>query len=536
VRSAAWGTVAIVLGSAALLVHARVFDFLCDDAFIALRFARNLIEHGAPVYNLGERVEGYTSVLWVVLVALGGSLGAPLPWVTHLLGAASGVCLMAGVWAFHRRLEPTRPVVGVLVLLAVAVTAPVAAWTLGGLETPLFAALVAWGAVLGADFAAAPTRRTAMTVAAVVLACTLARPEGVLLFAVVWLVAAAGMVRRRRGGRALVTFTLTFGVPLGAYVAWRWGYYGYPLPNTYYAKLSGDPAQLAQRGLRYIAFAGREMGWPMVLLTALGLAVPARGAEPVARAALWIARGFTVAMVLHVIRVGGDFLDLYRFLVPVFPLAIAATGSAPLRLVPPRRLHRRVEVALLVLGIALVGGHGLHQLELGDRARQVREPTRSERGIEPLGWTRLYAKRWAAMGRWIASMAEDDDWMAVGAAGAMPYYAGIRNLDTFGLCDAYVAHHGIPVGHRPGHQRFAPRSYILSKDPVFVLVGDYTSAVPVPLRRAPTWNRHGYVFVEAELTPEQHGAPQRFYHYILMRTDRAHGLMGRPHLRVARAQ
>jgi hypothetical protein len=136
------------------------------------------------------------------------------------------------------------------------------------------------------------------------------------------------------------------------------------------------------------------------------------------------------------------------------------------------------------------------------------------------------------MGRWIAARADPPDWMAVGAAGAMPYHAGIRNLDTFGLCDAYVARHGRQVGTRPGHQRFAPREYILSKDPVFLFVGDYATRHRTTIRRDAHWERAGYTFVEAELTPAHHGAPYPIYHYFLMRADRAAALADRPHLRV----
>ena len=50
---------------------------MCDDAFISFRYARNLGQHGALVYNLAppERVEGYTNLLWVLVLGLGDALG-----------------------------------------------------------------------------------------------------------------------------------------------------------------------------------------------------------------------------------------------------------------------------------------------------------------------------------------------------------------------------------------------------------------------------------------------------------------------------
>lgn len=43
---------------------------LVDDAYIFERYARNLIQHGELVFNVGERVEGITSLLWMFLFAI----------------------------------------------------------------------------------------------------------------------------------------------------------------------------------------------------------------------------------------------------------------------------------------------------------------------------------------------------------------------------------------------------------------------------------------------------------------------------------
>ena len=43
------------------------FPYIVDDTFISLRYARNLIDGNGLVYNPGQRVEGYSNFLWVVL-------------------------------------------------------------------------------------------------------------------------------------------------------------------------------------------------------------------------------------------------------------------------------------------------------------------------------------------------------------------------------------------------------------------------------------------------------------------------------------
>jgi hypothetical protein len=513
----------IVAAASALLVAlAARYDFFCDDAFITLRYAHNLAHGAGPVYNPGEHVEGYTSFVWMLLAAAVSALGLPVTTSVQALGALSGVLLIAATMQLWRRVEPEQTAFGAVALFALSSSAPVAAWTMGGLETPLFAALVTWSFVLGADLARDPTPRRGCALGVVLGLSTLTRPEGLLVAAALGVPLAVALVRTRAGRGAFASAVGLSVLIVGAHLAWRLHYYGYPLPNTFYVKSSGDTSLLRARGAKYVAFAARELGALFVAVIALGVLVPARrdgGALDAGRRVLsWTARLLFPAYVAYVVTVGGDFLDLYRFFVPLLPLGLVLATAAIL----PRLAARLPYAAALAAGALLLLGHGVHQQRLAARALQVKEPERAERGIEPLGWTRLYARRWAAIGRWIHAHAEPSDWMAVGAAGAMPYFAGIANLDTFGLCDAWVAHEGPIVGNRPGHQRFAPESYILSKRPVFLLIGnDYSSDTPRTLRRDRKWEQRGYVWAEARVDADRFGAPATFYHYLIMRRDRA---------------
>jgi hypothetical protein len=44
--------------------------WLVDDAMISMRYARNLAEGSGLVWNVGERVEGYTNLLWTLFMTL----------------------------------------------------------------------------------------------------------------------------------------------------------------------------------------------------------------------------------------------------------------------------------------------------------------------------------------------------------------------------------------------------------------------------------------------------------------------------------
>ncbi|MBP6743246.1 MAG: hypothetical protein KA244_10365, partial [Deltaproteobacteria bacterium] len=72
-----WALILCVVASVVLVAHSLRFDFVTDDAFISFVYAKNLVEHGALVFNLDERVEGYTNFLWTLLLAAGMALRIP---------------------------------------------------------------------------------------------------------------------------------------------------------------------------------------------------------------------------------------------------------------------------------------------------------------------------------------------------------------------------------------------------------------------------------------------------------------------------
>ena len=46
------------------------YPFFSDDAFISLRYAERLVEGHGLTWSDGDRVEGYSDLLWVLLLAL----------------------------------------------------------------------------------------------------------------------------------------------------------------------------------------------------------------------------------------------------------------------------------------------------------------------------------------------------------------------------------------------------------------------------------------------------------------------------------
>lgn len=120
--------------------------FLCDDAFISFRYARNLVEGHGLVFNPGERVEGYTNFLWVLeLAAFWKTLGlrpeSVAPWLSVLCTIGT---LAPTVW--WAALLPGLRRRGLMIWMALGLlctSATFAVWTSGGgLETRQFTLFV----------------------------------------------------------------------------------------------------------------------------------------------------------------------------------------------------------------------------------------------------------------------------------------------------------------------------------------------------------------------------------------------------------
>lgn len=523
------GSFRVALSAALLVAHGRRYDFLCDDAYISLRYAKQLAAGNGLVYNAGEHVEGFTNFLWVLAEAALSKLGAGPRLVIDLLGFLTAFAAAAVVeWAAD---VLAMGALGRLVAHGAMVSSvSFAVWLLGGLEASAFgvlvlASLVAAHAALAQQ---APWRHGAIVAGLLAAAAMLLRPETPILVASS--AVAALLVARARAVLPLARAGATFASIVVPLLFARRAYYGDWLPNTFYLKTTGDGAELFAHGQDYVRYALTQHA----SLAAFALAGALVLMRSVSTRIFALASLLAAALFgLYVARVGGDFLPATRFFAPLVPLFAVLVGAAVdelARRVPetlPRAARGGVRGLVAGVMVSLVAGP---QLAWARTVTVDDEP----RPIEPLHWTREYGLRWSALGRWIAAHAKPGDGMAMGAAGAAPFYAGLDvwNLDLLGLCDAYVAREGIVVGSRPGHQRRSPLPYTLSKRPVFLFEGDHDTEVVPSLGRDPSWEARGYVWAAAKVDA-RYGAPTPFWWVFLLRRDRADELRGSENLVLA---
>ncbi|NLG28083.1 MAG: hypothetical protein GX557_09240 [Chloroflexi bacterium] len=450
---------------AVLLGWAWSNRFVQDDAFISFRYARNLSEGRGLTWNAGERIEGYTNFMWVLLMALPIRLGLDPVLAAYALGLACYAGSLLLSYALARELCGSRWQ-ALLVPLLIGLNHTFSSYATGGLETQLQACALSGAALLTVRVIQRGERGVARQLLGVSLCASaglLTRLDSAVVLAPLYLALVGWLLKTRRGREAwqwAAAAVLPALAIVGGWLHWKLQYYGDVLPNTYYAKAS-SPA--LSQGLAYVyRFVTFYWLGPVLVLGVLRAfrSLPRSGESRATSGAsakaptnvLWWLGACVVLWLVYVVAVGGDFME-FRFFVPVLPLGMVLA----VWLVLQESWHATVRAAL-VLALALGGvmaswGH------------------KGYGGVESIAQLQGHLsnanENWVgvgqALGERFGGTEKPGVLIATTAAGAIPYYSGLDTVDMLGLNDAWVARYGRSAGARTGHQKLAPYDYLVER-------------------------------------------------------------------------
>lgn len=387
--------------AAAILLASAVPSWLSvvDDAYVSLRYARNLALGNGLVYNAGQPpVEGYTNFLWVLWLAPGTLLPIhPAYWATTwgLAFGVAGLCAATGLTSVLGARGSGFAVLPALTLASLPVYAIAAT---NGLETSLYVT-----GVLGASWAALDGRRPWLA-GALAGSLYLVRPEGLLVGGAL----VALPLLRARDARPL----LALGVVAAPYFVARTAYFGTLIPNTFNAQAREPLLDMFAMNAGYlqrsrVLYAGAALAW---------LAAVALGPRTAGR---YLLLALAAALTLVALRVYNWMPGARLFLAPI---ALTLVALAPALQALPRA-PRAVATTALCAWTAY--------LSLGPpRAAETRYDAQN---------TALPGSQAERMARGLAAVAEPGDWLLARDAGVVPYFAGpvvsVIDIHPYSLTD-----------------------------------------------------------------------------------------------------
>ena len=432
---------------AVLLLHGYYYyPFISDDALISLRYAMRLLEGNGLSWNDGMPVEGYSNLAWVLLASALGKLGMDLIDAVRVLGFGCFAAVMYinyRLWRHDQGLSAGQLLASQLFL---ALCAPIAIWSVGGLEQPLVALCM-----VAAVFFVFRYTRTGHLADIVYASLGLAvlcitRPDGPLLC----LALAIGLFWNKKfdiqaSWRPVLLLALAPVVFVAGQLLFRLHYYGEWVPNTAYIKLTPS-YNMAIDGLLYW-FQGFVfmLPWSFLFVRQFFFRDKSLLRQPLVQLILPV----VILWLVYLVAIGGDIFPGLRHFVVIIALLYLLMPQLIKSLKQSGWLDKRKVVMATVVFFILVQFASISSLT-------------------------AKFERWEWHGQVLANVlttafSEEQPLLAVSAAGTLPYFTGFPAIDMLGLNDHYIARNPVgissdePTGH--GHVN-AP--YVLGQKPDIV--------------------------------------------------------------------
>jgi hypothetical protein len=437
---------------------------LVDDAYISFRYAANFAHGHGLVWNEGVPVEGYTCLLWVLLLSLFARLGLDLTWPGVLLSTLFGLaCLQLQRNVVRAAGLPRRWELLPCLLLA-ALPSFAHAMT-SAMEETCFAFFVVLALHL-LVLSRSVGRLRWWSAAALGTAC-LIRPEGPLVAAIGLTVEAlASGIPFRKRVRDLLPVAAIVGGVVGTHMAARYAYYGYPFPNTFYAKVIFSRLTV-ERGAAHLSNFLLAGGW--LALLGIGEIRRPSALKP------WLIHAYALAAAYctYLLFVGGDHPHWFRFYIPLLPLTFVASAQglqnlgasfANLYLAKLRGGSRAwLATAVQTASCSAVWLLGVPFSEANEPIVGFIQPEIEKLMYDVDGFFNDVPR---------------DSFCAIAAIGHVGYrHLDLHILDTWGLTDTHIAHMKVSPNAKFGHDK-QDLGYVASMKPDYLYL---LAPAPTPL-------------------------------------------------------
>ena len=439
-----------------LIVHCVYFyGWTMDDPYISYRYAQNVVEGKGFVFNEGERVEGYSNFLFVLILATAYKLGIDLIIFSRLIGLIFSILILLLIYlmlARESKDDKSTNLLSCLSLYLLALSAPFAMWAVGGLETSLFALLLLLAVITFIKHEESPNKKSLYPILTglFLILLSLTRPEGFIIFGAFVLYKIIMLIfYKDKLNKFDFLWSGIFLIGFIIYNFWRIKYFGQILPNTFYAKATGALAQQLQNGIIYSINFLSQNGSVLFFLIIVPFIFKNRFQK---RHGIILTTIFSY--LFFIIYCGGDWMPIYRFFVPIIPLLMIMINEGLIIIFEKLKLNdidfKKRDFAALIVVLVLVTNLYFERKETLPIMYAVRTGT--------------LTGQYEEVAKWMKTNLPADSVFAGAEAGIIPYYSGFKFIDIIGLVDAHVA-------HQPGqmHEK-TDVDYVLGRQPDFILL------------------------------------------------------------------
>jgi len=466
----------IVLCGAGILLSIFIsyqMRWLGDDIFIALRYVKHFNEGHGLVYNIEERVEGYTDFLWLMLISLFTALKFDAEATTEFLGIAfsAGTLILFSVICYKVCCIKNKFIFP-FITFALVFNYDYNVWATSGLEVSFVTFLLS-AAFYIYFFTTYEFNKRLLLSGFFICLGLMTRPDIMLILIFLnFLLLIRNIVNKINFIQLIknhFTFNLFILLIYLPYFLWRYSYYGFIFPNTYYDKLGYESA-FAQ-GFFYIWLYFKCHFTSFLIFIPFFTLLPLLRKSNIKNiilqkeyAPLLTATSVVlIYLVFFVAKVGGDFMYA-RFIIPSVPFIYFIIFYS-LSILKFKYLNLTLFVILCLNGIET---SIRTKLFIGIDKHAQEFPLFPE-GIADERYCYLYFSNTALdvkRGKELNKFLNDIPYKAIiyGAQARFAYSANFSYCqEYFGLTDTLIAHSEIKERGRIGHEKHATIEYIESK-------------------------------------------------------------------------
>lgn len=441
-------------------INGEIYFSLFDDEMVSMRYAKNLVLGNGLVWNIGERIEGFSNPLWTLYMSFWHLFSLPDRLTSLPIQLTNVFILMANLYFVKKIAEVVSKKNQIVVIIAVIFTAfyfSINNWAVLGTETTPLMLVTTFSLyfLLKEKFG---------------IFNFLVLGLGVMIrldFSVVYLVFLGILFLQKRLGLMISGGLIFLGIVL-VQLGLRFGYYGEFFPNTYFLKMTGFPLELRLiRGLysfiEFILKSGIIFILPFVFI------IKSKKIYPL----LFLLAGVS----LYSVYVGGDVWEYFggsnRYLTVVMPAYFIILALVLGRLIDLSKKNYNLYLLVLLLiplNLVLINSAGKDMMRdfLGLAWHQT------------VGANKLNTQKALFINGTTIPLST----VALEWAGVTPYFANERYfVDILGKNDKYIARldsseflrlSDKPFWNKflPGHTKWDYRYSIVNKRP------DVISQVP----------------------------------------------------------